>query len=443
MRYYMKRLFALLLTLIFPITAQGAVFFPDYPITIRHQENTATCWAHATLTLAESLYAQAMSTPKTFSVEHLLANTKVGGGNPDLFWGYALTRRGPFPDGLRVLSHIELNATQRDTVCARIRRFGAVTAQVYYPEGTTLTLYNKTYKSPNHQVVLIGYDDDYRIPDAPQPGAFLAQNSYGTEENWGGLFWISYHDATLYTRIDGATSLVYDPGVYTPRRTSKTYALSAKSYTATATLQIPKEEELRSITLPLLAPKTAVTLRLGDEEYSWYQEDSGSHTLYLPPKTGSLVVEMEQTSETGLLYYSADPEKAGSVMADGKPYAYGEVAFLYGLAPIDSPKEQLLFAAATPMTLTWEGKELPGYSALGKPLIRLRDWAQAQGRGVVLEKDTVLLTDLPQKDDLAPVNDLAVATLSKNILKIENQTVCLYFIDGYQYLEIETALALR
>ena len=72
----------------------------------------------------------------------------------------------------------------------------------YYDRRTSSYCYIGTEK-PNHDVVIIGWDDSYSKDnfsvDLEGDGAFICQNSWGSEFGDGGIFYISYYDTNIGT----------------------------------------------------------------------------------------------------------------------------------------------------------------------------------------------------------------------------------------------------
>ncbi len=75
---------------------------------------------------------------------------------------------------------------------------GMITSQT---EGTNLTYYGSDDVIPNHDVTIIGYDDNYpasNFVNTPAGnGAWLCKNSWGAYAGNDGCFWLSYHDESV------------------------------------------------------------------------------------------------------------------------------------------------------------------------------------------------------------------------------------------------------
>lgn len=66
-------------------------------------------------------------------------------------------------------------------------------------------------EDPNHDVVIIGWDDDYgaeHFPGrVPGDGAFICQNSWGESFGEEGVFYISYYDSNIGTQSAAYTKV--------------------------------------------------------------------------------------------------------------------------------------------------------------------------------------------------------------------------------------------
>lgn len=212
--------------------------------TIRNQGKYGTCWAFGALSAIESSLLPEAS--YEFSVDHMsMSNsfkvTQYDGGEYTMGMAYLAAWQGPvyekddpYGDGktngdLEAVKHVqEMRIIASKDIAAikeAVFKYGGVQTSLYssmqnassssryYKKSTNSYCYIGTEK-PNHEVVIIGWDDNYSKENFTIPlegdGAFICQNSWG--ENFGedGVFYVSYYDTNIgthnvvYTRIDNA-----------------------------------------------------------------------------------------------------------------------------------------------------------------------------------------------------------------------------------------------
>lgn len=205
---------------------------------VKNQGEHGTCWSFASLTALES--SGLPRRQKQFSQDHMSLRNSFGleqeeGGDYTMAMAYLLAWQGPVleeedpygdgvsPEGLSPFVHVQevriLPEKDYDAIKEAVFLYGGVQSSLYtsMADGQKESIYYNQEESaycytgsllPNHDVVIVGWDDDYPKEnfggEARDDGAFLCVNSWGEEFGEKGYFYVSYDD-----RYIGQTNLVY------------------------------------------------------------------------------------------------------------------------------------------------------------------------------------------------------------------------------------------
>ncbi len=226
-----------------PFKSRGLPASYDYRVTgrstkVRDQGSFGTCWSFASLTALETALRPKVS--REFSADHMSLHNSFSlaqkdGGEYTMSMAYLLAWQGPVlevqdpygdgisPEGLQPCVHVQeiqilpsgdhraikravfLNGGVQSSLYTSIT--GSDSRSVYYNEETGAYCYEGD-EIPNHDVVIVGWDDGYpkenfqREPEGD--GAFLCVSSWGEAFGDKGYFYVSYYDSNI-----GGNGLVY------------------------------------------------------------------------------------------------------------------------------------------------------------------------------------------------------------------------------------------
>lgn len=347
---------------------------------VENQGTFGTCWAFASTAALEIALAEGEILD--FSVDHMTMNSGFNiapteGGDYNMALAYLSSWRGPvleaddpYGDGatdasLAAVKHLQearfFEERNLEQIKSMILHYGGVESSLYMsiqnawdssedyaPE--TASYYYNGEEAPNHDVVIVGWDDDYsrenfnHMPE--NNGAFLCRNSWGEEFGDGGYFYVSYEDSNLginsvtYTRLDEADNYdtIYQSDLLGWVGTlgyKEPSAWFANVYTA------GQNEILRAVSFYAVdghtnwdlyvVPEYSGTDSLNQPVYlgSGYFEDGGYYTVDIPDKIrlsagGRFAVIVRITTEGSerpiAIEYPASDLTSGADLEDGEGY---------------------------------------------------------------------------------------------------------------------------
>lgn len=212
--------------------------------TIKDQGIYGTCWAFASLSALESTLLPEEDeefSPDHMSIRNSFSSDQNSGGEYTMGMAYLTAWQGPVleeddpygdgesPDGLKAEKHVQevqiLPGKDYEQIKAAVFKYGGVQTSIYNAMDTSesaTAYYNPTAHAycyqgeakPNHDIVIIGWDDNYSRSNfntsLEGDGAFLCQNSWGEGFGDDGVFYVSYYDTNIgihsisYTGIESA-----------------------------------------------------------------------------------------------------------------------------------------------------------------------------------------------------------------------------------------------
>lgn len=209
---------------------------------IYNQGTYGTCWAFAATSALESSLRP--EEEHLFSVDHMSMSNSFyanqnDGGEYTMGMAYLAAWQGPVnesddpygdgvtDDSLKAVKHVQemqiIDGKDYEGIKEAVFKYGGVQSSlystirssqgssVYFNQETAAYCYIGTEK-PNHDIVIIGWDDNYPRSNFNVPlegdGAFICQNSWGEDFGEDGIFYVSYYDTNIgthnvvYTRVE-------------------------------------------------------------------------------------------------------------------------------------------------------------------------------------------------------------------------------------------------
>ncbi|WP_458404427.1 C1 family peptidase [Methanobrevibacter sp.] len=202
-----------------------------YLTPIKNQLNSGACWSFAMISSIESAILKLTGNPIDLSennMKNLMHHYSIYGTNlePDeggyfsTSLGYLSSWLGPvlesedefdeksvFSNRLNPALHIQnaifigdMHHTDLSLIKKAIMTYGPLETGIWVcaDEENDFKQYSDEMYIQNHAVVIVGWDDEMEIPGAPQKGAWIFRNSYGSDWGHDGYFYVSYDDATYH-----------------------------------------------------------------------------------------------------------------------------------------------------------------------------------------------------------------------------------------------------